>query len=308
MVAGGSGGVRGGRGGCGDEGAPGPGEPDAFCEGALEGTLLPEQVQGDCASLVCDGAGRRMLAALESDTPDDGNPCTVDTCAGTTPQHTAQTEVACYSGAEGTEGVGRCQAGVQQCDAAGQPVGGCEGEVLPAVESCAAGGVDDDCDGLVDEEASPAVCGDGCTAADEACDDGNTSNDDGCTSTCLKEEVLVMSLGGSHACAILHDGRVKCWGYNGSGRLGLGDTLDRGDGPGEMGDSLPAVNLGTAASATLVGASLGYSCARLAAGNIKCWGTNEYSQLGVGGELNRGTSPADMGDNLPAVKLYSSTW
>lgn len=29
------------------------------------------------------------------------------------------------------------------------------------------------------------------------------------------------------------------------GALGLGDTLDRGDGPSEMGDALPAVSLGT---------------------------------------------------------------
>lgn len=29
------------------------------------------------------------------------------------------------------------------------------------------------------------------------------------------------------------------------GALGVGDTLDRGDGPNEMGDALPAVSLGT---------------------------------------------------------------
>ena len=34
---------------------------------------------------------------------------------------------------------------------------------------------------------------------------------------------------------------MKCWGYNVYGQLGLGDTANRGDDPGEMGDSLPAV-------------------------------------------------------------------
>lgn len=38
------------------------------------------------------------------------------------------------------------------------------------------------------------------------------------------------------------DGAVDCL------RLGLGDTTDRGDSDGEMGDNLPAVDLGTGES------------------------------------------------------------
>ena len=44
---------------------------------------------------------------------------------------------------------------------------------------------------------------------------------------------------GGHACALLESGRVKCWGDNSGGALGLEDTEDRGDDPGEMGDALP---------------------------------------------------------------------
>jgi E3 ubiquitin-protein ligase HERC3 len=51
---------------------------------------------------------------------------------------------------------------------------------------------------------------------------------------------------------ILDDGQLKCFGYNGFGQLGQGDTINRGDGPGEMGDSLAAVSLGTGRSATAV--------------------------------------------------------
>ena len=45
-------------------------------------------------------------------------------------------------------------------------------------------------------------------------------------------------------CAILNDDTVKCWGYNGDRQLGYGDSEGRGDGPNEMGDNLPVVDLG----------------------------------------------------------------
>jgi hypothetical protein len=54
---------------------------------------------------------------------------------------------ACYSGPEGTEGVGLCRAGQRPCNADGSGFGNCEGEVTPAVEDCAALG-DEDCNGV----------------------------------------------------------------------------------------------------------------------------------------------------------------
>jgi alpha-tubulin suppressor-like RCC1 family protein len=52
-----------------------------------------------------------------------------------------------------------------------------------------------------------------------------------------------MDAGGSHTCALLNDGSVKCWGLNSNGQLGLGDNSGRGDGPNEMGNNLPTTKL-----------------------------------------------------------------
>ncbi len=53
----------------------------------------------------------------------------------------------CYGGPAGTEGVGMCRGGTQTCDADGW--GACDGAVTPTAETCT-GGLDEDCDGLVD--------------------------------------------------------------------------------------------------------------------------------------------------------------
>ncbi|MBL8777474.1 MAG: hypothetical protein JNK12_16145 [Acidimicrobiales bacterium] len=112
-----------------------------------------------------------------------------------------------------------------------------------------------------------------------------------------------VSAGDSSACAVLDDGRLKCWGSNGSGALGLGDTANRGDGPGEMGDDLPAVDLGTGRTATAVALGLHHTCALLDDGRIKCWGENSHGRLGLGDTADRGDGPGEMGDDLPAVDL-----
>lgn len=107
----------------------------------------------------------------------------------------------------------------------------------------------------------------------------------------------------ANTCAILDDGSLKCWGRNTEGHLGLGDTAARGDQPGEMGDALPAVDLGTGRTAVEVAMSTSHTCARLDNGQVKCWGDNAQGQLGQGDSLDRGDQPNEMGDNLPAIDL-----
>lgn len=107
---------------------------------------------------------------------------------------------------------------------------------------------------------------------------------------------------GNHTCARLVDGRVKCWGINVYGQLGVGDTSTRGDAPNEMGDNLPVVQLGSGRSAVQIVAGRDHVCARLDNLQIKCWGKGSVLGLGSSGE-NRGDAANEMGDNLPAVDL-----
>jgi len=115
----------------------------------------------------------------------------------------------------------------------------------------------------------------------------------------------------NHTCALLDDATTKCWGQNYDGQLGYGDTNHRGDGAGEMGDNLPAIDLGTGRTATQIFATSteemmaggGHTCVLLDNATTKCWGYNGSGQLGYGDTNHRGDSANEMGDNLPAIDL-----
>jgi alpha-tubulin suppressor-like RCC1 family protein len=112
-----------------------------------------------------------------------------------------------------------------------------------------------------------------------------------------------ITTGFAHTCALLDDASVKCWGANLAGQLGIGSTWSLGDDARQMGDALPAVALGTGRTAKEVRAGLTSTCARLDDGSVKCWGANDYGQLGIGDRINRGDDPSEMGDALPRVDL-----
>ena len=83
---------------------------------------------------------------------------------------------------------------------------------------------------------------------------------------------LAISTGMQHTCALLDDHRIKCWGENSYGELGLGDTRSRGAAASEMGNALPFVDLGTGRTAIAVSAGKYHTCAILDDGSVKCWG------------------------------------
>lgn len=93
----------------------------------------------------------------------------------------------------------------------------------------------------------------------------------------LEDGVEEIVLGGEHACALLADGAVRCWGYNEYGQLGNGTTDD----------SAEPVDVELPEAAISVFAGEFHTCAALETGGLHCWGQNEYGQLGDGTTKNR---------------------
>ncbi len=114
---------------------------------------------------------------------------------------------------------------------------------------------------------------------------------------------MQIAAGIAHTVVLLDNGTVKCWGENSSGQLGYGDINFRGDGAGEMGDSLLSVELGTGRKAIQIAAGVYYTIVLLDNGTIKCWGNNDAGQLGYGDTNNRGDNAGEMGDSLLPVEL-----
>ncbi|CAE7229411.1 MEP1 [Symbiodinium sp. CCMP2592] len=120
------------------------------------------------------------------------------------------------------------------------------------------------------------------------------------------EPVLDVSAGQEHTCAILQNNsngaQLTCWGSNSYGQLGRGSAIaSTANHP-----LVEPVNLGTGLHAVQVAAGNDHACALLSTGRVKCWGRNDYGQLGSGSTTDVGRLAADMGDNLPAVDLGTS--
>jgi alpha-tubulin suppressor-like RCC1 family protein len=105
--------------------------------------------------------------------------------------------------------------------------------------------------------------------------------------------------GFGHACALLSNGSIRCWGYNYDGQLGNGSSLS---------DAIASpVQVPGVSNATDVSAGAFHSCALLSDGTIKCWGAGYDGQLGDGA-LTGSSTPVAVSGISDAIQLSAGAY
>ncbi|MCB1006976.1 MAG: hypothetical protein KDB35_22525 [Acidimicrobiales bacterium] len=95
-----------------------------------------------------------------------------------------------------------------------------------------------------------------------------------------------VSAGGTHTCAITTERRLYCWGSDAAGQLGDGgDNADR---------SVPTEVAGGRTDWAKVSTGEFFTCARTTGGQLFCWGSDFYGQLGNGGDNTDVGEPTEV--------------
>jgi alpha-tubulin suppressor-like RCC1 family protein len=113
----------------------------------------------------------------------------------------------------------------------------------------------------------------------------------------LNSGIRAISAGGTHTCALTNNGGVKCWGLNLFGQTGSGtDTTSL---------NTPVDVSGLSSGVSAIAAGGLHACALTSSGGVKCWGDNEYGQLGDGTQINRKT-PVDVSGLTSGVRAITA--
>ncbi|MGB2278342.1 MAG: hypothetical protein ACPH5Y_08160, partial [Candidatus Poseidoniaceae archaeon] len=110
---------------------------------------------------------------------------------------------------------------------------------------------------------------------------------------------VAVAPGDHHACAILDNGSVKCWGSDENGQLGTGSSHGRISAPINQ-----TVDLGANRTAVAIDSGKQHTCVILDNADMKCWGWNSRGQLGDGTEYSKDTPVSvNLGAGRTAVAL-----
>ena len=100
----------------------------------------------------------------------------------------------------------------------------------------------------------------------------------------LPDDVTALAAGFAHTCALTSQGQVMCWGDNSYGQLGDGTTAVH---------IAPVIVQGLDIGIVKVAAGNGYTCALTSKGLVKCWGRNDFGQIG-GFTTENSSTPIDV--------------
>jgi alpha-tubulin suppressor-like RCC1 family protein len=115
----------------------------------------------------------------------------------------------------------------------------------------------------------------------------------------LGNGVTAISAGMFHTCALTSSGGVKCWGANHYGQLGVDPAVIIG------GPVTPVDVIGLSSGVTAISAGGYHTCALTNVGALKCWGDNEYGQLGNNTQSNSWI-PLDVIGLSSGVTVFSA--
>src|SRR5205823_9487709 len=110
-----------------------------------------------------------------------------------------------------------------------------------------------------------------------------------------------VTAGGYHACALLQNGTVRCWGQNDYGQLGDGAVITPQTRPPTPRPSPNPVEVSGITTAVAIKAGIFHTCALLRDGTMQCWGWNDYFQLGEPAAVNASSTPVTVSGITPAA-------
>lgn len=99
---------------------------------------------------------------------------------------------------------------------------------------------------------------------------------------------VAIDAGTSHTCALRNDGAVPCWGSGVGGKLGYASGDNVGD------NETPGMVVSVGAPVTQIALGGDHTCALTNSGSVRCWGLNQFGQLGYGNTANIGDNEAPI--------------
>jgi alpha-tubulin suppressor-like RCC1 family protein len=143
------------------------------------------------------------------------------------------------------------------------------------------------CGGCTVLSAEPGVACGNCGTYQCASKENVVCNDKGYV------QIKAIASGDVHMCALLTNGAVRCWGYNGNGQLGLGPDADAG-----ANRSTPTTT-DVLTGVKAISAGFYHTCALMLNGEVRCWGADSEGQIGDGQATNDAFTPIKV--DIPAA-------